>query len=263
MSRGRVGVIVAPANPSAEPELTRLLGSRADMHVTRFPVHHPIPAARHPLSAGRPGPALAERLEGYNEALPAMVHAFDGLPLSAMVMACSEPRYLLDPDRDREQCAELTARTGVPFASATLAAREAMEHLMVSDIVLVSPYQPWLTELAERFWKKAGLTVTRVVQVRAAGGYSPYTVTPAELIRQVELADLPGDAALLFTGSGTATLPVLGPLSTGNDRVLLTSNLCTAWWALSRAIGRPVTLSRVPYRRHMAASNGARVGGMA
>ncbi|MEV4356091.1 hypothetical protein ACIHFD_00930 [Nonomuraea sp. NPDC051941] len=237
MSRGRVGVIVAPANPSAEPELTRLLGSRADMHVTRFPV--------------RPGQSLAERLESYNEALPSMVYAFDALPLSAMVMACSEPRYLLGPDEDRDQCAELSAATGVPFASATQATREAMEHAEVSDIVLVSPYQPWLTELAERFWKTAGLNVTQVIQVRAKNGYSSYAVTPSELISQVELAELPADAVLLFTGTGMATLPVLGPLSAGNDRILLTSNLCTAWWALSRTIGQQVTLGRVPHRRYM------------
>ncbi|MGN9841718.1 maleate cis-trans isomerase family protein [Nonomuraea sp. H19] len=239
VSRGRVGVIVAPANPSAEPELTRLLGSRADMHVTRFPI--------------RPGLAPAQRLESYNEILPAMVHAFAGLRLDALVMACSEPRYLLGPDEDRDQCAELSAAAGTPFASATLAMREAMEHAEVGDIVLVSAYQPWVTELAERFWKTAGLNVTQVVQVRAKDGYSPYAVTPAELITQIELAELPGDAVLLFTGTGLATLPVLGPLSTGTDRLLLTSNLCTAWWALSRAIGQPVTLSRVPYRRPMAA----------
>ncbi|WP_155126244.1 hypothetical protein [[Actinomadura] parvosata] len=52
---------------------------------------------------------------------------------------------------------------------------------------------------------------------------------------------------------------MLRPLTSGNDRTLLTSNLCVAWWALSKAVGRHVTLSRVPYRRHMAAA--ARVGG--
>ncbi|MEV5504673.1 hypothetical protein AB0M50_55645 [Nonomuraea fuscirosea] len=238
VSRGRVGVVVAPANPSAEPELTRLLGSRADMHVARFPV--------------RPGLPMADRLESYNADLPAMVNAFDGLRLDAMVMACSEPRYLLGPDGDKEQCERLTAATGVPFASATLATREAMEHVMVSDIVLISPHEPWVTELAERFWKTAGMNVTQIVQIRAREGYSSYAVTPQELITQVELAEPPPDAALLFTGTGLGTLSVLGPLADGNDRTLLTSNLCTAWWALSHAVGRHVKLSRVPYRRPMA-----------
>ncbi|GAA2881805.1 arylmalonate decarboxylase [Nonomuraea rubra] len=246
MSRRRVGVLVAPANPSAEPELTRLLGSRADMHVARLPV--------------LPGPSLVDRLESYNAAMPAMIGAFDGLRLDAMVMACSQPRYLLGPDEDREQCAELTAATGVPFATATLAAREALEHVMATDIVLVSPYQPWVTDLAERFWKTAGLNVTQVVQVRAPDGYSPYGHTPASLVSQVELAEPPADAVLLFTGTGLPTLPVLRPLTSGNDRTLLTSNLCVAWWALSKAVGRHVTLSRVPYRRHHLAA-AARMGG--
>ncbi|WP_217369991.1 hypothetical protein [Nonomuraea antri] len=242
MIRGRVGVMVAPDNPAAEPELTRLLGSRADMHVARFPV--------------RPGLDLAERLESYNDALPAMIRSFGGLSLDAMVMASDAPRYLLGPDEDLDRCAELGLLAGVPFASATLATRQAVEHAGATDIVLVSPYQPWLTELAERFWKTAGLAVTQVVQVRARDGFLPYAVTPSELIEQVELAEPAGDAVLVFAGTAMATLPVLGPLGAGNDRFLVTPSLAVAWWTLSRALGQPVTLNRVPYRRPAAARGG-------
>src|SRR5690606_23363058 len=136
MSRGRVGVLVPPANPSAEPELTRLLGSRADMHVSRFPV--------------RPGLAPAERLEGYNAALPAMARSFGDLALDALIMACDGPRYLLDPDEDLDECERMSERFGVPFATATVAVMEAIEHLGVDEVHIVSPFQPWLTELAER-----------------------------------------------------------------------------------------------------------------
>lgn len=232
MNRGRVGVLVPPANPAAEPELARLLGSRADMHVSRFPV--------------RPGLALAERLESYNAALPAMACSFGELPLDALVMACDGARYLLDPDEDRDECDRMTERFGVPFASATVAVMEAIEHLGVEEIHIVSPFQPWLTELAERFWKAAGLRIAGVLPVRAHGGYSPYDLTPAELVDQVKQADLPTDGALLFTCGGMATLPALGTLGAGNDRTLLTANLCTAWWALSRATGRTVTINRSP-----------------
>lgn len=237
--------MVSPANPTAEPELTRLLGSRAEMHIARFPV--------------RPDLAYAERLESYNDALPAVARSFDGLPLDALLMACSGSRYLLGPDEDRDACAELSAETGVPTGSSTLAVREAVEHLGVHDIVLVAPYQPWLTELAERFWKTAGLNVAQVVQVRAREGFSPFDVTPAELVAQVEQAELPGDAVLVFAGTGMATLPALGPLGQGNDRLLLSPNLCGAWWALSRGLGHEVTLSRMPYRQ-AGAQNGVRAG---
>lgn len=230
MSRGRVGVLVPPANPSAEPELTRLLGSRADMHVSRFPV--------------RPGLAPAERLEGYNAALPAMARSFGDLALDALIMACDGPRYLLDPDEDLDECERMSERFGVPFATATVAVMEAIEHLGVDEVHIVSPFQPWLTELAERFWKAAGMRIAGVLPVRAQGGFSPYDITPAELADQVKQANLPRDAVILFASSGMATLPVLGTLGAANDRTLLTSNLCSAWWALSRATGRPVTLNR-------------------
>src|SRR5690606_2615757 len=188
MSRGRVGVLVPPANPSAEPELTRLLGSRADMHVSRFPV--------------RPGLALAERLEGYNAALPAMARSFGDLALDALIMACDGPRYLLDPDEDLDECERMSERFGVPFATATVAVMEAIEHLGVDEVHIVSPFQPWLTELAERFWKAAGMRIAGVLPVRAQGGFSPYDITPAELADQVKQANLPRDAVILFASSG-------------------------------------------------------------
>lgn len=229
----RVGVVVPPANPAVEPEFARLLGARADLHVTRFPV--------------RPGLPLAERLDTYNGALPAMIRSFGGLPLDALVMACSGSRYLLGPAEDRRRCAELSAEFGLPVASATEATRQALEHLTVRgaarEVVLVSPYQPWLTDLAHRFWAAAGVSVTQVVPVLAGDRFSPYDVGSAELVRQVEQAGPARDAVVLLTGTGMPTLRALGRLGAGNERILLTSNLCSAWWALTSA-GQDVTLGR-------------------
>lgn len=68
-------------------------------------------------------------------------------------------------------------------------------------------------------------------------------MTTAELVAQVERAAPPDDAVLLLTGTGMPTLRALGRLGTGNERVLLTSNLCGAWWALTQA-GHRVALGR-------------------
>ncbi|GAA1680040.1 hypothetical protein GCM10009733_091010 [Nonomuraea maheshkhaliensis] len=218
---GRVGLLVPPANPVAEPETTYLLNAFRTVHTARFPVVR-----------GQ----LPMRLKAYNRVLPDFIGSFGGLSLDAVVVGCSGSRYLMRPDEDGLSCQALSKRWGMPVATATFATRRVLERLRPRELVLVSPYEPWLTELARRFWRRAGWVV-RVVPIQAAGRFAPYEVDARELVDQVERARPAGDAVLLCTGTGMATLAALPPLAAGNDRVLLTSNLCGAWWALSQTGG--------------------------
>ena len=211
----RIGLVVPPANPAAEPETAHLLEADYAIHTTRFPISH------EPLRA---------RLEAYNRTIPDMIDSFGGLGLDALLVACSGSRYLLGPDLDRDACVALTAYYGMPVASATFATQQVLQRLGVRELVLVSPYAEWLTELARRFWRSAGLRVRVVAIQTASHTYAPYEVTAADLIAQVERAHLPDDAVLLCTGTGMSTLPALPALGAGNNRILLTSNLCGAWW---------------------------------
>lgn len=219
-----MGLVVPPANPVAEPETTYLLNSLSTVHTTRFPV------MRGPLPA---------RLKAYNQVLPDVITSFGGLALDAVVVGCSGSRYLLGPQEDEESCSALSMRCGMPIATATFATRRVLQRLGPRELVLISPYEPWLSELARRFWHRAGWRV-RMVPIRsAAGTYAPYEVATRDLVDQIERAHLSKNAVLLCTGTGMATLAALPPLAVGNDRVLLTSNLCGAWWALNQAGGAP------------------------
>ncbi|MEU6721186.1 hypothetical protein ABZ897_57875 [Nonomuraea sp. NPDC046802] len=211
-----VGLVVPPANPAAEPEMTRLLGSAYALHTTRFSV------SRQPLRT---------RLESYNTELADRIASFGDLGLAALLVACSGSRYLLGARQDHESCAALSAHFGLPVATATLATHQVLRRLETRALVLVSPYEGWLTEQCRAFWDAAGWHV-RVLAVRAGDQYAPYKVGTAELVEQVGRARLPHDAVLLFTGTGMSTLAALPALGHGNDRVLLTSNLCGAWWLI-------------------------------
>jgi maleate isomerase len=217
----RLGVVVPPENPTAEPEFNRLVGSRMNVYTSRFPT--------------TPDKALLEMLETYNEVLPDTLAGFGGMRLDAAVVACSASHYLLSPDGDRRFCDELSERAGFPVQSSTQAILSACEALGVARLTLVSPYEPWLTETSTRFWEKAGLTVDRAVLVPAGDHFNPYEVTTEAVLDAVRRAELPEDAALLFTGTGMPTLAALEELSRDTDRVLLTSNLASAWWALRAA----------------------------
>ncbi|MFH9728518.1 arylmalonate decarboxylase [Streptomyces sp. NPDC017254] len=216
-SAPRLGVVVPSGNAAAEPEIGSLVSPAFNVHTSRFPV--------------LPGKDLRGRLEKYNDVLPEVLGNFGGLRLDAAVVSCTGSHYLLTPDGDRALCAELSERAGAPVRSAALAILDTARAVGADRLVLVSPYEPWLTELSHAYWESAGLTVDRVVKIRAGDRFSPYDVTTSELVAQVREAQLPEDATLLFTGTGMFTFDALAELGRDSGRVLLTSNLASAWWA--------------------------------
>ncbi|MFF9770285.1 arylmalonate decarboxylase [Streptomyces sp. NPDC014636] len=242
LSLPRLGLVVPPENPTAEPEFTTLLGHRVNVYTARFPT--------------TPGLGLRDMLESYNRVLPDTLGQFGGMRLDAAVVACSASHYLLGPDGDRAFCAELSERSGFPVVSSTQAILAACEALGVRRLTLVSPYQPWLTDLSRAFWERAGLTVGGTVSVparSAPGGdphYDPYQVTTAAILDRTAAGGLPDGTALLCTGTGMGTLAALGELARREPgRVLLTSNLASVWWARRTLAGGDGTAEHPLLRR--------------
>lgn len=227
----RLGVVVPPENPTAEPEFHHLLGAGMNVYTARFPV--------------LPGVGLREMLETYNEVLPQTLGGFGGMRLEAAVVACSASHYLLGPAADLEFCERLSARFGFPVRSSTQAILAACRAREVERLTLVSPYQPWLTETSRAFWQDAGLAVEEVVLVPAgrtpdgAEHYDPYLVDARGLGERLAprlLDRRRGGGALLFTGTGMGTLATMEALAREEPALtLLSSNLACAWWALEAA----------------------------
>ncbi|MFI7386356.1 arylmalonate decarboxylase [Streptomyces sp. NPDC049813] len=226
----RLGIVVPPENPTAEPEFHQFLGGRVNVHTARFP--------------RTPGLALRRMLETYNDVLPDTLGSFGALRLDAAVVACSASHYLLGPDGDREFCARLTARFRLPVASSTQAVLAIAAGLRLRRVTLVSPYEPWLTDTSRAFWEQAGLTVDDVVRVPLPDGrHDPYRVTALDLLDRLDTALPDDDRPLLFTGTGMGTLAVLGELERRRPgRIALTSNQASARWAL-HTVGRDARAS--------------------
>lgn len=214
----RLGLVVPPENPTAEPELAVLLRSAMYVHTARFPA--------------TPGKDLREMLAIYSDSLPGVLASFGSLPLDATLVACNASHYLLSPAGDQRFCDELTHASGFPVQSSAGATLWALRALGISGVTLVSPYEPWLTAVSAAYWEEAGLVVERMIQVKTDSGFNPYVVTTQDLLEQVSQSDLSADAAVLFTGTGMFTLAALTELGRRPEQVVLSSNLASVWWAL-------------------------------
>ncbi|AKN71680.1 arylmalonate decarboxylase [Streptomyces sp. PBH53] len=226
----RLGLVVPPENPLAEPEFNRLVGAELNVYSARFPL--------------TPGMGVKETMLRYNDVLEDTLGTFGRMRLDAAVVACNASHYLLGPEGDRAFVAELSERFGYPVQSTTQAILAVCEQFGISRLTLVSPYWDWLTETSRAFWEQAGVTVDRVVLAPAVPGekdedheFDPYRVTTRTLLERIRAAGLPDEGAVLFTGTGMGTLAALAELDREFRRTtLLTSNLAAAWWA-RRAVG--------------------------
>lgn len=225
----RLGLVVPPENPIAEPEFNRLTGGDINVYTTRFPMTYGI--------------TLQETMAGYNDVLPGTLATFGGMRLDAAVVACNASHYLLHPAGDRAFCDELSERFGYPVQSSTQALLALFGELGITRLTLVTPYAPWLTETSRGYWEEAGLKVDGIVLAPAVESptgdheFDPYRVTTSSLLGRMRAADLPDDGAVLFTGTGMGTLAAVAELAREDpDRPLLTSNAASAWWA-RRTVG--------------------------
>lgn len=215
--RPRLGVLVPSGNAAVEPELNALLAGRVNVYGSRLPTLTEYP--------------LKERIHRYLDAIPAAIEAFGRLAPDAIVAQCSGSHYLQGPEGDRVFCQEMSERAGTVVTSVTQTVLAALELLGADTVTLISPYAPWLSALSRSYWEAAGLKVRDIVAIRSEVGFSPYDVNGADLVRQVRQARRPVDEVLLFTGTGMFTLDPLSDLNADRAQVMLTSNLCAAWWA--------------------------------
>ena len=211
----RIGIATPMANPTVEPELRALFPGTVNMLVTRS------------VATGD----SRTRLVAYFESLETSLESFGGLKLDAFGFACTASSYLLEPGVETRRCAELSEQFAYPVITASQAIEEALKSRQVKSLAIASPYPAWIAEACTAFWSRKGFDV--VAATTAAAGMADtrdiYSLDPeAACARFVEdLGRNPATRtadALLVTGTGLPTLPLLKPLGEALALPVLSSN---------------------------------------
>lgn len=221
-ARARIGIATPQANPTVEPELWRLVPDGVSVLVTRS------------VASGGP----RHRLITYFRELEPTLQSYGGLPLDAFGFACTASSYLIDPTEESAACERLTQRFGFPVITAAQAVERALRAHGAQRLLVASPYPEWIHDLCLEHWRRRGFEIAGAATARPdmEDTYDIYRLDPkdAAAVFAERLAGIRADAVLI-TGTGMPTLPLIPALKSRLGRPVLSSNLCLAWACLLAA----------------------------
>lgn len=222
---GLFGILTPQGNPTVEPEMRVLLPAGSAMFAARLTSR---------------SPSLRQRLIDYSDRIGAFLDDFDTLKFDAAGFACTGSSYLLDPGEERRRIDALGDAKGFRVITAAGAIEEALDHLGVGAVALISPYPDWLTAASQAHWERTGLRVTSVRQLPGgtADAHGIYGLTTRAVLEHAAGFDPAGADAVLVTGTGMPSLRAIAALEPALGLPILSSNLCLAW-ALAKCAGRP------------------------
>lgn len=149
--------------------------------------------------------------------------------------------------QDEALCAAITARTGIPATTATLALRDALRLAGISRLALVTPYLAEVQAAIIANLAREGFTVTAERHLQDPGNYSFALHDPAKVgaLMESALREAPTEAVAVHCTNfrGLAATPGLEAL----HGVLVVDSVAVSLWGGVRAAGgaQPVREERL------------------
>ena len=137
---------------------------------------------------------------------------------------------------------EIQRSSGCPTITTGQAVREALRHLGVKKLVLISPYVEKTNQLELHYMREAGLEVLHDLGLGLSGGDQYITVTP-ERWKEIVLENTRPEADGYFLScTNTTMIEVIEECEQHLDRPVVTSNQATLWACLQRlGLSRRIT----------------------
>ncbi|WP_241386695.1 maleate cis-trans isomerase family protein [Rhodococcus sp. CH91] len=212
--------VIAPFDLALERELWRWTPLEVSLHLARTP-YEPVPVSR----------AMAELV---SERRHLMTATRDVLHVEPEVVAylCTSGSFIKGIDYERTLC-EAICEAGAACAVTTSGALlEALRHLEITTISVITPYDAELTSLLHEFLRQAGVGTARSMHLGLGGGI--WKVNYRTIVEHIMAADTPESEAIFVSCTNLPTYDVIAPLERELGKPVLTANQLTIWACLGR-----------------------------
>jgi maleate cis-trans isomerase len=217
----RVGLMVPANNTTMEGELLGWLPAGSTCHTLRIP-----------RGAGL---LTAETLPAYKDAAIALGRQFAGQDIDVIAYGCTAAGFILGPEGDNEIARRLAEVSGKPVVTTARSMVHALNALGASTISLLTPYHDDVNDRLRDFLASGDIGVRHFDSFYAADVVALGQITEAQVETRARPLCQDDVQALFIACSQLPTLHVVGPLSEGWGKPVLSSIQVTAHYAMAAA----------------------------
>ncbi len=217
--------IIAPFDLALERELWRWAPLEVSFHLARTPFE-PVPVSLE----------MAERVSEKRH-LQSATRDVLGVDPEVVAYLCNSGSFIHGLAHEASLCAAIL-EAGAPAALTTSGAlAEAVRHLGLTRISIISPYDAELTDRLIAFLDELGVTVIRSHHLGLGGGI--WRVNYRTIAELIDAADDPASEAIFVSCTNLPTYDIINPLERELGKPVLSANQLTVWACLNH-MGLPM-----------------------
>ncbi|MEO9327026.1 maleate cis-trans isomerase family protein [Gordonia aurantiaca] len=228
----RIGMIVPSSNTTMETEIPAMLRAREEIRPERFTFH----SSRMRMQKVTPEELTAMDNDSLRCAAELADARVDVMAYACLVAIMSQGlRYHATSEPKLAKVAKEESGEDIPVLSSAGALTEALTHLGVKKIAVVTPYMKPLTETVCNYIEHEGFTVVDSLSLEVPDNLAVGRLDPQNLLEHVKKVDTSGaDALVLSACVQMPSLPVLDTVQQQFDIPVLTASAATTWRILNR-----------------------------
>lgn len=223
----RIGMIVPSSNTTMETEIPAMLRAREEIRPERFTFH----SSRMRMQHVTPEQLTAMDADSLRCAAELADARVDAMAYACLVAIMSQGRgYHSVSEPKLARIAKEESGGDIPVLSSAGALTEALAHLGVKKIAVVTPYMKSLTATVCDYIEHEGFEVTDSLSLEVPDNLAVGRLDPQNLIEHAARVDTSGADALVISACvQMPSLPVLDTLQQQFDIPVLSAAAATTW----------------------------------